>query len=72
MSRSRRDCWRITDDTEARAAGLPFVTSAELSKQLTAAKKTPERAWLAACRRAWRSEWRDRSGMEKPRPALSP
>ncbi|MEV5400979.1 RNA-guided endonuclease TnpB family protein [Streptomyces cellulosae] len=31
---------------EARAAGLPFVTSAELSKHLTAVKKTPERAWL--------------------------
>ncbi|GAA1577953.1 RNA-guided endonuclease TnpB family protein [Streptomyces globosus] len=31
---------------EARAAGLPFVTSAELSKRLTAVKKTPERAWL--------------------------
>ncbi|MFF3889282.1 RNA-guided endonuclease InsQ/TnpB family protein [Streptomyces sp. NPDC001914] len=31
----------------ARAAGLPFVSSGELSKQLTAAKKTPERAWLA-------------------------
>ncbi|WP_229929087.1 RNA-guided endonuclease InsQ/TnpB family protein [Kitasatospora xanthocidica] len=30
----------------ARAAGLPFVSSGELSKQLTAAKKTPERAWL--------------------------
>ncbi|GHJ41801.1 transposase [Streptomyces sp. TS71-3] len=32
---------------EARAAGLALVTSAELSKRLTAAKKTPERAWLA-------------------------
>jgi putative transposase len=30
----------------ARVAGLPFVPSGELSKQLTAAKKTPERAWL--------------------------
>ncbi|MFJ9695513.1 RNA-guided endonuclease InsQ/TnpB family protein [Kitasatospora sp. NPDC101183] len=30
----------------ARAAGLGFIPSAELSKQLTAAKKTPERAWL--------------------------
>ncbi|MET8755228.1 RNA-guided endonuclease TnpB family protein [Streptomyces sp. NPDC004667] len=30
----------------ARAAGLPFVPSGVLSKQLTAAKKTPERAWL--------------------------
>lgn len=30
----------------ARAAGLPFVASGELSKQLTAAKKTPGRAWL--------------------------
>ncbi|MBO8189354.1 RNA-guided endonuclease InsQ/TnpB family protein [Streptomyces spirodelae] len=32
---------------DARAAGLPFVTSGELSKRLTASKKTPERAWLA-------------------------
>ncbi len=31
----------------ARAAGLPFIPSGELSKQLTAAKKAPERAWLA-------------------------
>ncbi|MFF4840793.1 RNA-guided endonuclease InsQ/TnpB family protein [Streptomyces collinus] len=31
----------------ARAAGLPFVTLSELSKRLTAAKKTPDRAWLA-------------------------
>ncbi|GAA2814929.1 RNA-guided endonuclease TnpB family protein [Kitasatospora aburaviensis] len=31
----------------ARAAGLAFVTSGELSKQLTVAKNTPERAWLA-------------------------
>ncbi|MGV9341597.1 RNA-guided endonuclease InsQ/TnpB family protein [Streptomyces sp. NPDC003688] len=31
---------------EARAAGLPFVTLAELSKRLTAAKNTPEQAWL--------------------------
>ncbi|WP_254552779.1 transposase [Kitasatospora sp. MMS16-BH015] len=30
----------------ARAAGLPFVTSAELSKRLTASKETPRRAWL--------------------------
>ncbi|MFF2922177.1 RNA-guided endonuclease InsQ/TnpB family protein [Streptomyces celluloflavus] len=30
----------------SRAAGLPFIPSAELSKQLTAAKNTPERAWL--------------------------
>lgn len=30
----------------ARAAGLPFITSGELSRQLTTAKKTPERAWL--------------------------
>lgn len=38
------DALRVRED--ARAAGLPFVTSAELSKALTAAKKTPERAWL--------------------------
>ena len=31
---------------EARAAGLPYLTDAELSARLTAAKKTPERAWL--------------------------
>lgn len=31
---------------EAHAAGLPYVTGAELSARLTAAKKTPERAWL--------------------------
>ncbi|MGX2997979.1 RNA-guided endonuclease InsQ/TnpB family protein [Streptomyces sp. JNUCC 64] len=31
----------------ARAAGLPFIPSGELSKRLTASKKTPERAWLA-------------------------
>jgi putative transposase len=30
----------------ARAAGRPFVSQAELSKALTAAKTTPERAWL--------------------------
>ncbi|MHC3462543.1 helix-turn-helix domain-containing protein, partial [Streptomyces flavovirens] len=31
----------------ARAAGLPSIPSGELSRQLTASKKTPERAWLA-------------------------
>ncbi|MET8505589.1 RNA-guided endonuclease TnpB family protein [Streptomyces sp. NPDC004787] len=31
----------------ARAAGLPFIPSGELSRQLTASKKTPGRAWLA-------------------------
>ncbi len=31
---------------EARAAGLPYITDAELSARLTAAKATPERAWL--------------------------
>jgi IS605 OrfB family transposase len=31
---------------EAQAAGLPYVSHAELSARLTAAKKTPERAWL--------------------------
>jgi len=30
----------------AHQAGLPFVTDAELSARLTAAKRTPERAWL--------------------------
>lgn len=38
------DALRVRE--EARAAGLPFVTSAELSKNLTASKSTPERAWL--------------------------
>ncbi|MET9902847.1 RNA-guided endonuclease TnpB family protein [Streptomyces sp. NPDC006446] len=38
------DALRVRE--EARAAGLGFVTSAELSKNLTASKKTPERAWL--------------------------
>jgi putative transposase len=38
------DALRVRED--ARAAGLPFVTSAELGKQLTASKKTEERAWL--------------------------
>ncbi|MGW3028890.1 RNA-guided endonuclease InsQ/TnpB family protein [Streptomyces sp. NPDC001221] len=38
------DALRVRED--ARAAGLAFVTSAELSKRLTASKKTPERAWL--------------------------
>lgn len=31
---------------DARVAGLPFVTSAELGKRLTETKKTEERAWL--------------------------
>ena len=31
---------------EAFAAGLPYITDAELSARLTAAKVTPERAWL--------------------------
>jgi len=31
----------------AREAGQPYITDAELSARLTAAKKTPERAWLA-------------------------
>jgi putative transposase len=31
---------------EARAAGLPYLTDAELSARLTAAKATPERTWL--------------------------
>jgi putative transposase len=38
------DALRVRE--EARAAGLPFLPSGELSKRLTAAKKTPERAWL--------------------------
>jgi len=31
---------------DAHAAGLPYLTDAELSARLTAAKATPERAWL--------------------------
>ena len=31
---------------EAYAAGLPYITDSELSARLTAAKATPERAWL--------------------------
>ena len=31
---------------EAYAAGLPYISDAELSARLTAAKATPERAWL--------------------------
>jgi putative transposase len=31
---------------EARAKGLPYPSDAELSKRVTAAKNTPERAWL--------------------------
>ena len=31
---------------DARAAGLPYITDAELSARLTAAKAIPERAWL--------------------------
>jgi putative transposase len=32
---------------DAHAAGLPYITDVELSARLTAAKATPERAWLA-------------------------
>jgi putative transposase len=40
------DCLR--DRKEAHAAGLPYVTSAELSRlRITQAKRTEERAWLA-------------------------
>ncbi|MET9670249.1 RNA-guided endonuclease TnpB family protein [Streptomyces sp. NPDC006475] len=38
------DALRVRE--EARAAGLPFVPSGELSKRLTASKRTPERGWL--------------------------
>ena len=31
---------------EAHNAGLPYISDAELSARLTAAKATPERAWL--------------------------
>jgi putative transposase len=40
----RADPYRIRQ--EAHAAGLPYVTDAELSARLTTAKATPERAWL--------------------------
>ncbi|MFE5942081.1 RNA-guided endonuclease InsQ/TnpB family protein [Streptomyces sp. NPDC056480] len=39
------DALRARETT--RGAGLPFISSGELSKQLTSAKKTRERAWLA-------------------------
>jgi len=32
--------------SEAHKAGLPYISGAELSARLTAAKATPERAWL--------------------------
>ncbi|MFF0142550.1 RNA-guided endonuclease InsQ/TnpB family protein, partial [Streptomyces sp. NPDC005227] len=38
------DALRVRED--ARAAGLSFVTLGELSRRLTASKKTPERVWL--------------------------
>jgi putative transposase len=38
------DALRLRKD--AYAAGLPYVTDAEVSARLTVAKKTPERAWL--------------------------
>ncbi|MEV2218368.1 transposase [Nocardia vinacea] len=38
------DALRVRQD--ARAAGDPYVSDSELSRALTAAKKTPERAWL--------------------------
>lgn len=31
---------------DAHAAGLPYLTDAELSVRLTASKRTPERVWL--------------------------
>ncbi len=38
------DALRIRQD--GHAAGLPYITDSELSARLTAAKATPERAWL--------------------------
>lgn len=32
---------------QAHDAGLPYISDAELSARLTAAKVTPERAWLS-------------------------
>src|SRR4249920_2870445 len=40
---------------EAFAAGLPYVTDAELSARLTAAKASPERAWLGEAGRYFAS-----------------
>ena len=46
---------------DARAAGVPYMTDAELSARLTEVKETPERAWLGgsvvggACSRRWRT-----------------
>jgi hypothetical protein len=41
---------------EAHQAGQPYVTDADLSARLTAAKATPERAWLReSCSRPWRT-----------------
>jgi len=37
---------RLRAREEAYAAGLPYISDAELSARFTAAKATPERAWL--------------------------
>jgi putative transposase len=36
----------LRDREEAHRAGLPYISDAELSRRLTIAKHTPERAWL--------------------------
>ncbi len=36
----------LRDREQAHAAGLPYVSDAELSRRLTLVKRTPERAWL--------------------------
>jgi putative transposase len=36
----------LRDREEAHKAGLPYISDAELSRRLTIAKHTPERAWL--------------------------
>ena len=45
----RNSCCRLREDTppqQAHAAGQPYLTDGELSARLTAAKASPERAWL--------------------------
>jgi putative transposase len=68
---------------DARAAGLAYVTNAELSARLTAAKATPERAWLgevsavvlqqalADLNAAYRNFFASRSGRRKG-PTMQP
>jgi putative transposase len=69
---------------EARAGGLPYLSDAELSKRVTAAKRTPERAWLsevsavvlqqalADLNAAYRNFFASRSGKHKGRNVAPP